>query len=463
MQGEYMKNFLVIGITLLLLAGCTPTAGNLTADFTNIPDTTTKAPADTLPATDVATQPCGSNTPEPSGTLSPTGISSPVHTPSPYDAYISTNGGRANVRKNASATAGILAKLEKGTKVTVLQQQGEFFQIRFGENQTGYVSNTLLSKQFVEYTNFWGNTSENLSTGGLIVSQGDWVYISIGGKGIYGYNKNNSAWELFYKSNVYCSSLNIIGDNLYAVAVNKLIKLNIRTKQVREIYSVNTSRHISILAVGDSIYCAGGSKLVRLDTSGKVLNTYLSESMYTVEGLLYDEQYLYYTKYNNNCSLYRMQFDGSGDDQIMPDTYKMKCYINGSTLITMESNRDIFFGELKAKPVLKRFTPENDFIDSYYFYKNEIYYIGKIDSNDIPQKIYKQKLDQEKGQLLYTNTHYQDNDYGCNMDILGITQDRLYFIVYSYGYPEAYKIFSIKLDGSNLKSEMDLVETIARG
>lgn len=464
------KKIITLILAVLILAGCTQTGGN--ADMQN-----TSAAAATGNPTDA--QEDTKITPAPSATGPDASAAAVIPTeqpgPSPtrfaaYTAYICTNGGRANVRRQPSAQAEIITRLEKGTQVQVTETGQDFSKVFFGQNEAGYISNSLLSRDFVAYTNFWGNTPENLSAGGYVAAQGEDVYVSLSGKGIYHYDGNTKVWNHMgvNDSGVYYTNLNVIGTALYTVSAYYIFKMDIKTGNMLEIYNAHGEGSIplSILAVDGGLYCGGQDKLVRLDSNGKIQQTYWQEKGTVFSGLTYDQERLYYKKSQSTQQFYSMEFDGTNQKCLLEDSPAAPTVyfaVSDGQMLAAVNNTSLSYGKLQAQAALQPLETQYPAGYHSFFMDNTLYYIDIVENNNQPQKIYSQSLGSTQSRVLYANTNVQGSEYFRNMDILGGANGRIYFSVYSYALPESIKLYSMLPDGSGLRMETEVVGTIPRG
>ena len=70
----------------------------------------------------------------------------------PAAAKVATGSANLNVRTGPSTGSAIAAKLKNGTWVTLLEQSGDWWQIRFGENEEGYCHGAYLAVRSTSFS-----------------------------------------------------------------------------------------------------------------------------------------------------------------------------------------------------------------------------------------------------------------------------------------------------------------------
>lgn len=71
----------------------------------------------------------------------------PEEKPAPPQIFVRVSGSRLNVRQGPSVDTAAIARVKKGERLAVVGQDGDWFQVRVGDDKTGWVLGKYVTKE----------------------------------------------------------------------------------------------------------------------------------------------------------------------------------------------------------------------------------------------------------------------------------------------------------------------------
>ncbi|WP_180994062.1 DUF5050 domain-containing protein [Bacillus sp. Marseille-P3661] len=201
----------------------------------------------------------------------------------------------------------IVEKSFEGSAVEIIKPSSIFGEIEIAVTAQNGVDKNIYTVEIYAR----GNTTGNITNGGLLVEQGDWIYYSSAlnhGK-LYKINKNET--EKYKLSDDKVSYLNIIGDRIYYRNESDGGRIYKIKTDGTERQKLNEDSSYYLNVVGDMIYYSNDSTgyaiyKMKTDGTGAIqLNNDFSHDIVAYEG------WIYYTNYSDGGSLYKISSDGS--------------------------------------------------------------------------------------------------------------------------------------------------------
>jgi len=281
---------------------------------------------------------------------------------------------------------------------------------------------------------FIGNHGGNITNAGMVAENDKYIFISsVSGKNIGIFRESKKDGKLLKICNDTALYLNIYDNNLYYVNLTengKIYKIDDEGDDKEKIVDFENCEYFNISNEGVFFEYPEESKVYSpysLDISFDNIKK-LNDN--DIEGLIFNNGYLYYSNWNDGGKIYKMKPDGS-ENSSLNNNYSNFINVDDNYIYYINTDDDYKIYRMKTDGTENLLICE-DSTNYLNCYNGYLYFSNETDEN----KIYKMKTDGTE------KTKISDDMGNC----ISIVNDKLYYIKQDDG-----NLYSINFDGSDCK------------
>ncbi len=281
---------------------------------------------------------------------------------------------------------------------------------------------------------FIGNYNGNIANAGMVTENDKYIFISaVSGKNIGIFRKSKENGKLLKISNDLALYLNIYDDNLYYVNLTengKIYKIDDEGNDKEQVIDLENCEYFNIS--DDNVFFEYPEK-------DKIYSPYIADINFgsikklndnDIEGLVFNNGYLYYSNWDDGGKIYRMKIDGS-EKASLNTRYSSFINVDSEYIYYINTDDEYKIYKMKIDGSENSLICE-DSANYLNYYDGYLYFSNETDEN----KIYKVKTDgTEKTKISDDRGNY-----------ISIVDNKLYFI-----RQNDQNLYNINFDGSDGK------------